>query len=361
MKYILTGGGTGGHIYPALAIADKIKKEDKEADILYIGTHNRMEKDIVPLNNIKYKAIEMYGLKRSLSPSNIKTIYCYVKSISRIKKILKKFNPDIVIGVGGYVTYPVISTAKKMGYKTIIHEQNSIPGLSNRKLEKYSDKIMVSFKESKEYFNDKQKIIYTGNPTKDKAIMSKCEKVSNYGLITNKKTVLIVMGSLGSNTVNERINLIIPMFRDKDYQVIYVSGKNYYKKIDKSKLPDNVKVEPYINNLSGLMKSIDLMVSRAGASTITEIEALKIPTIFIPSPYVTDNHQYKNAKVLEDKGMALILEEKELNGDKLVRMIDDLLTNKIKYNKIKDKLNEIEMIDSNEVIYRLINNLIERK
>ena len=361
MKYIITGGGTGGHIYPALAIADKIKKEDKKCDILYIGTHNRMEKDIVPLNNIKYKSIEMYGLKRSLSLSNFKSLYCYLKSINRVKNIIKKFKPDCVIGVGGYVTYPVISCAKKLGFKTVIHEQNSIPGLSNRKLEKYSDKIFVSFESSKEYFNDLSKVIYSGNPVGDKAISSKAQKLSTCGLDDNKKTIIIVMGSLGSKTVLDRFKLMLPMFKNKDYQILFITGKNYYEEFDSIKVPSNIHIKPYIDNLSGLLKNAYLLVSRAGASTISEIEALKLPTIFIPSPYVTDNHQYKNAMDLVNKNRGLLLEEKELSSDKLVRLIDDIMNDKKKYNEIKDNLINMKIVNSTDIIYSNIVKLIERK
>ena len=362
MRAIVCGGGTGGHIYPALAIINKIKEEEPNSDILYIGTHNRMEKDIIPKNNINYFGLRMYGLKRSLSLSNIKTAYYYLEALKKVKKVIKDFNPDIVIGVGGYVTAPVIQTAKKLGYKTLIHEQNSIPGLSNRHLEKYADKIAVSFESSKTYFKNQDKIVYTGNPCGENAIKSKKVDKKELNLTPNKKLVLIVMGSLGSLKVNEKITKMLPMFNERDYEVLFITGKDYYEEIKEHvKCPSNVKIVPYIDNLSSVMKATDLMVSRAGASTMSEIMSLEIPTIFVPSPYVTDNHQFKNANDLVEKGAALLVEEKDLDGDKLVRTIDNVLRDRLKYNKLKENLKGIGSKNSSGKIYKILKDLVEEK
>lgn len=362
MRAIVCGGGTGGHIYPALAIINKIKEEEPNSDILYIGTHNRMEKEIIPKYNISYMPLVMYGIKRKLSLSNIKTMYYYVNAIKRAKRVIKDFNPDVVIGVGGYITAPVIYAAKKLGYKTFIHEQNSIPGLSNRHLEKNADKIAISFESSKQYFKDQSKIIYTGNPCGDNAKKQKKFDKRELNLDVKKKLVLIVMGSLGSLKVNEKITKMLPMFNERDYEVLFVTGKDYYEEIkEKIKPPKNVKIVPYIDNMARVMKVTDLMVSRAGASTMSEIMALEVPTIFIPSPYVTDNHQYKNANDLVSKGAAVMIEESDLNGDKLVRTIDELLRNKLKYNKLKENLKDIGVKNSSDKIYKALKDLIEEK
>lgn len=362
MRAIVCGGGTGGHIYPALAIINKIKEKEPNSEFLYIGTHNRMEKDIIPKYNINYMPLEMYGLKRKLSLSNVKTLRCYVEALKRCKRVIKDFDPDVVIGVGGYITDPVISTAKKLGYKTFIHEQNSIPGLSNRHLEKYADRIAISFESSKKYFKDKNKIIYTGNPCGENALQAKKIDKKDLGLTPNKKLVLIVMGSLGSSKVNEIITTMLPMFNERDYEVLFVTGKDYYEKINKKvKAPNNVKIVPYIDNMTRVMKATDLMVSRAGASTMSEIMALEVPTIFIPSPYVTDNHQYKNANDLVQKGAAILIEEENLKGDILVRTIDELFRNKIKYNKLKENLKGIGVKGSSEKIYKILKELVEEK
>ena len=362
MRAIVCGGGTGGHIYPALAIINKIKEKEPKSDILYIGTHNRMEKDIIPKYNISYMPLEMYGLKRKLTLSNVKTLYCYIEAIKRCKKVIKDFDPDVVIGVGGYVTAPVISTAKKLGYKTFIHEQNSIPGLSNRHLEKYADKIAISFESSKQYFKNPEKIVYTGNPCGENALSVKKIDKREFGLTPNKKLVLIVMGSLGSLKVNEIITKMLPMFNERDYEILFVTGKDYYDEIkEKINIPKNVKIVPYIENMARIMKSTDLMVSRAGASTMSEIMSLEVPTIFIPSPYVTDNHQFKNANDLVKKGAAILIEEENLKGDILVRTIDELFRDKRKYNKLKENLKNIGFKGSSEKIYKVLSELVEEK
>ena len=310
MKIIITAGGTGGHIYPALAIIDKIKKEDKNSEFLYIGTTNRMEKDIIPEIGIPFYGIEVYGIKRQITFKNIlfniKAIIKYLKGNKFVKKKIKEFNPDIVIGVGGYVSAPVIKQAKKLGYKTLVHEQNSILGLSNKMNLKYTDTLCTSFKDMKV---DKVHHVYTGNPTSDNAKNIKKTELKELGITNNKKTVLIVMGSLGSQTVSNVLKNSLNKFSD-DYNTIIVTGKDYYDSYLDIEKGNNVYLFPYINGLPSIMKSCDLMVTRAGASTISEIVSLNTPAIFIPSPFVTENHQYKNAMSLVSEGAASLLEEK---------------------------------------------------
>ncbi|MBQ6494911.1 MAG: undecaprenyldiphospho-muramoylpentapeptide beta-N-acetylglucosaminyltransferase [Bacilli bacterium] len=357
MRVIVTAGGTGGHIFPALAIINKIKEEEPNSEFLYIGTHNRMEKDLIPELGIPYKEIEVTGFKRKISLDNIKTLTNFLNARKKCKKIMKEFNPDLVIGTGGYVTAPVIWAAKKTGHKTFIHEQNSVVGLSNRYLSKYVDKIGVSFESTINLF-PKEKAILTGNPCGEKAINTKKISKKEFGLEEDKKLVLIVMGSLGSKTINEKMSEYIYGFRNKNYQVVFVTGNDYYDKIKTKMFPENVKVVPFIKDMPGLMKNTDLIVSRAGASTMSEIMALGIPTIFIPSPYVTNNHQYKNAMDLVNKDAALIIEEKNLNKNNLIRTIDDILENKEKYDKIKSNLSKLGIKDSSTRIYNILKEMI---
>ena len=357
MRVIVTAGGTGGHIFPALAIINKIKEEEPNSEFLYIGTHNRMEKDLIPELGIPYKGIEVTGFKRKLSLDNIKTLTNFLSARKKCKKIMKEFNPDLVIGTGGYVTAPVIWAAKKTGHKTFIHEQNSVVGLSNRYLSKYADKIGVSFESTISLF-PKEKAVLTGNPCGEKAIKTKKITKKEFELDENKKLVLIVMGSLGSKTINEKMSEYIYGFRNKNYQVVFVTGNDYYDKIKTKMFPENVKVVPFIKDMPGLMKSTDLIVSRAGASTMSEIMALDIPTVFIPSPYVTNNHQYKNAMDLVNKEAALIIEEKDLNKNTLIRTIDDILENKEKYEKIKNNLSKLGIKDSSTRIYSILKEMI---
>ena len=357
MRVVISAGGTGGHIYPAIAIINKIKEEEPNSEFLYIGTSDRMEKDLIPELGIKYAEINVSGLKRKITFDNIKVVYQFLKARKKCKKLIKEFDPDVVIGAGGYVTSPVIWAGKKLGKKTFIHEQNSVVGLSNKYLTRYADKIGVSFESTIEAF-PKGKAVLTGNPCSEKAVNMKKAKKEDYGLSKNKQLVLIVMGSLGSRTVNDKIVSFINDFKNKDYEVMFVTGNTYYEKVKKLKTPDNVKIVPFVYGLPSLMKVTDLMISRAGASTMSEILSLNVPTIFIPSPYVTNNHQYKNAMDLVNKNAALILEEKDLDKDKLINLIDSTLNDKAKYNDIKNNLKELGIDNSAEKIYEVLRGMI---
>ena len=361
LRIIITAGGTGGHIYPALAILKKIKEKDKNAKILYIGTTDRMEKDIVPKAGYDFVGIKIKGLKRSISLKNIKNGFLFINAVRKCKKIISDFKPDIVIGVGGYVSAPVLYAAHKLGIKCCIHEQNSSFGMSNRFTSKFADKVFVSFESSLDKLEDKSKGVYTGNPCGENAFY--CEPISKkvYSLTQSKKLVMIVMGSLGSKTINEKMKKLLTLFNNKDYEVIYVTGKDYYDEYKTGNYTNNVKIVPYIDNMVGLLKNTDVLVSRAGASTLSEICALNVPSILIPSPYVTENHQYKNAMDLVYKDAALILEEKDLDGDELLRMVEKLLNDKVYVSKLKSNLKKFSVIDSSEKIYNEISKLVLKK
>lgn len=359
MRVIVTAGGTGGHIYPALAIINKIKEKEPDSTFLYIGTKDRMESDIIPKHNIPYLGIEMKGLNRKNPFKNIGVLNNTRKNIKYLKKVIKEFNPDIVIGVAGYVTTPVIYASKKLGYKTFIHEQNSIPGLSNKFLSRYADKIGVSLEESLKYF-PKKKTVFTGNPRSEEIVcgVKKSKDKLGLDLSKDKKLVLIVMGSLGSTTMNKKLKDTLPLFKNKDYEVVFVTGKNYYDEYKNIKTSNNVKIVSYLDNMSDVMKNTDLIVSRAGASSIAEITALGIPSILIPSPYVTHNHQYKNAKVLEDNKASIILEEKDFDDEKLVNLIDKILNDKELYLNLKNNSLRLGVVDSASKIYKLLKKMI---
>lgn len=358
MKIIISAGGTGGHIYPALSILKKIKEKDKNADILYIGTKDRMEKDIIPKEGYKFIGINVKGLKRSLSPKNIKSLFLFVSAIYKCKKIIKQFKPDIVIGVGGYVSAPVVYAAHKLGVKTCIHEQNSILGVTNKFASNFADKVFVSFKSTLDKLEHKQRGIYTGNPCGENAINAPICKKEEFNLDPKKKLVLIVMGSLGSKTINDKMKSMLTLFNNKDYEVMFVTGKNYYDDYKKIKYTKNIKIVPYIDNMVRLLKKTDVLVSRAGASTLSEISSLNIPSILIPSPYVTENHQYKNAMDLVNNGAADIIEEKDLNGDILLRKVEKILNDKIYSNNLKKNLKKFEVNDSSTKIYNEIVKLV---
>lgn len=357
MRVIVAAGGTGGHIYPALAIIERIKKENKKCDILYLGTTDRMEKDIVPKRGIPFRGLEIKGLDRKHILNNFSVLKKFFKAIKDAKDIIREFKPDIVIGVGGYITAPVLYAAHKLGIKTMIHEQNSIPGLSNKFLAKFVDTICVSLPGSISYF-PKKKTVYTGNPRSEEILNISKVKKSKYGFKDSKKLVLVVMGSLGSTTMTKKLKSAISEFNNKDYQVLVVTGKAYYDDYKDIEVPENVVLIPYTEELIQIMKDTDLMVSRAGASTISEITGIGLPSILVPSPYVTHNHQYLNAKELEDAGACRILEEKDFSADTLCKMIDEVLADKEGYLKMKEASSKFGIRDSLTRIYQEIEKLV---
>lgn len=360
MRVVISAGGTGGHIYPALAIVNKIKELEPDSEFLYIGTHNRMEKDIVPNRGIPFEAVEMYGFNRKHLLKNFKTLGCILKATKRCKKLISDFKPDVVVGVGGYITYPVIKAAHKLGIKTFIHEQNSIAGKANLGLVKYASLIGVSFKSSMNDF-PKDKVVFTGNPVGEDALKVKACDKEEFDLSNKKELVLIVMGSLGSGSMNELILKEIDKFKDKEYEVAFVTGKDGYEDAKKYDVPSNVKLFPYIENMTRLMRKTDVLVSRAGASTISELVALKVPSILIPSPYVANNHQYKNAIDLKNGNACELLEEKDFNVDNLIKLIDGILDNKEKRNQMIKNLEKFDNGKSATAIYNYLRKLVDGK
>lgn len=357
MKIAITAGGTGGHIFPALAIINKIKSHDKNSKFLYFGTTDRMEKDIIPEKGIPYIGIQMKGLNRKNILKNITVLKIYLAAIKKAEVELKKFKPDIVIGVGGYITAPVLVAANHLGIKTIIHEQNSIPGVSNKLLSHFVNKICVSFRESESYF-PKKKTIYTGNPRSEEILSMEKGKREDFGFNHKSKFIILVMGSLGSLTMTKKMKELIPSFKDKDYQVLVVTGKNYYDDYKDVKTPTNIKIVPFYD--AKYMKDADLIITRSGASTIAEVTALLLPSIMIPSPYVTHNHQYKNAKALEDKKACKILEEKDFCKENLLSLIDDCFKKEV-YNEMRKNLKEFSCPNSAEAIYKEIMRLVRNE
>lgn len=350
MKVIMVAGGTGGHIYPAIAIMNKIKEKEKDSEFLYIGTNNRMEKDIIPKLGIRFVGLEMTGLNRKNILSNFSLYKKFKNAVNDSIKLIDEFKPDIVIGAGGYITAPVLYAAHKKKIPILIHEQNSIPGVSNKFIGNFADVICVSLPGSMKLF-PRKKVVYTGNPRSEEIISTPKMNKSKLGFDENKKLVIFVMGSLGSTTMTQKIKDLIPKFNNKNYQVLVITGKNYYDDYKDLSIGDNVKIVPFMDNLIQLMKDSDLIVSRAGASTIAEITAIGLPAILVPSPYVTNNHQYKNAKELEDAGACRIVLEEEFSEDRILHEIDKLFDDKAYYESMVENSKKLGVSDSSSRIY----------
>ncbi len=361
MNILISGGGTGGHIYPALALINEIKKHDSEATFLYVGTEKGLEKKIVEKQGVPFKSIDITGFKRKISFENVKTIIKFLKGVQESKKIIKSFMPDIVIGTGGFVCGPVVYAAAKMKVPTIIHEQNSVPGLTNKFLSKYVDRVAICFVEASPFFPE-AKVKLTGNPRATEVADLPHSKKENLGLDPFLKTVMIVGGSRGAKPINDAVITALERFRQKDYQVLYITGEHHYDKVKEEvkKLdnPSNVIIKSFLDNMPEYLKNIELIVSRAGATTLSEINALGVPSILIPSPYVTNNHQEKNARALEQHGAAKVITETQLTSEILLKEIDEIIGNPEKWQVMSNRSRELGIPDAASKMYKLINELI---
>lgn len=359
MRIILSAGGTGGHIYPALSVLEELKK-DKNNKYLYIGTKNRMENDLVPSLGIPYEGLEIYGLSKTDMIRNVKNVLCIKNAYKRCLQVMDEFKPDAVIAFGGYVTLPVCMAAKKKGVKVFLHEQNMLPGKTNIYLSKKADAVFVSFKEGTRKLKCKN-IIYTGNPVSQRAYETKKANKETLELTKDKKLIIIVMGSLGSTSVNEKIVGFLRNFERKDTEIVFITGNKSYQDIKNNLIvPKSTKIIPFYDNLPSLMKAADLIISRAGASTIAEIMATKVPSILVPSPYVANNHQYYNALDLVNKKISILIEEKDLNEKTLTNAIDEIFEeNTLK--EIKSNLKQIKDISSSTLIVKNVKEIINEK
>ncbi len=352
MRFLISAGGTGGHIFPALSLIETIKKDPRNR-FIYVGTTDRMESEIVPSMNIPYKGLEIHGYKKNIV-KDAKNIFSISKAIRESKKIIDEFKPDAVVAFGGYVTLPVILASRSRKIPVYIHEQNVIPGKTNKLLSKYSKKIFISFPETKKYFKE-SKTVYTGNPCLERAKFIKKHDKTELGFSKSKKLILIVMGSEGSTAMNEKLLDFLRNFNESDKEILFITGRRQYNALSNNlKVPSSVKIISFYEDLPGLMKSADLIISRAGASTISEIIGTNIPSILIPSPYVANNHQYYNALSLKDLGVSIMIEQSDLTPELLLTSIKSILDNKKEYDDIVKKIEFMEKPESSTKIYNEI-------
>lgn len=362
MRVIVTGGGTGGHIYPALALIKEIKKMNPKADFLYVGTENGLESEIVPRANIPFQTIKISGFKRKISLHNVRTVWRFLRGMKRARKIISSYQADIVVGTGGYVAGPVVYAAAKMGLPTIVHEQNSVPGLTNKFLSRYVDRVAVSFEDSARYF-PKEKVVVTGNPRASEVVGETFRNpLEEIGFSPKKKTVVIVGGSRGARPINEAFIEALPYVKEKDWQFLYITGSIHYDKIilevEEVGNPENVVIKPFIHDMPAVLRHSDLIVARSGATTLAEITALGLPAILIPSPYVTNNHQEKNAKALSEKNAALLRKESEINGKVLLKDIDCILSDEKTWELMHKQSLQLAQPEAAQKMYRLMESLL---
>lgn len=375
MRVLVSGGGTGGHINPALAIADMIKKKDKDAVIEYVGTKRGLEATLVPKAGYKIHFIKVRGFQRSLSLSNFDAAVKAVTSVLEAKKIIKDFKPDIVIGTGGYVCWPVLKAASKMNIPTCVHESNAFPGVTTRMLSKYVDVVLLGYEESKEYLDcDKEKLVRVGSPVSEKMLNANKETArEKLGISADEKMVLSAGGSLGAKPLNDNVYELIKNYTlPKNIRHIHATGnagwqeqKELYKALGFTEIDSDtlvrgkVTVCRYIYNMHELLPACDVEICRAGAMTMSELAILGKAAVIIPSPYVTNNHQYKNAKVLCDKGAALMIEEKNLDGETLTETVKTLIEDDEKRQKIENNVRTFAVTDTLSQIYEIIKKLVK--
>lgn len=361
MRVLLTGGGTGGHIYPALSMVKAIKEDFPNATFLYVGTADGLESKIVPDAGVDFKSVRISGLRRSLSLENFKTIYRFVNAARLAKKYIKEFKPDIVIGTGGYVCAPVVYAAAKLKVKTVIHEQNSLPGITNKFLARYVDKILICSREARKYFPE-AKVVMTGNPRATEVATTLKVGKTAMGLNPHKKTVLISGGSRGAKPINDAFISMIETYEKSDFEVVFVTGSVHHESIVETigniDALKNVKVLPFISDMPKFLVSIDLFVGRSGATFLSEITSLGVASILIPSPYVAENHQEFNARSITDHGGGTLILERNLTGQVLYDEIVRLLNNKEVLNSMRTEAKKLGIPDANTRILSVINELV---
>jgi UDP-N-acetylglucosamine--N-acetylmuramyl-(pentapeptide) pyrophosphoryl-undecaprenol N-acetylglucosamine transferase len=348
-RFLFAGGGTGGHLFPAVAVAEKIKSKIPDAEILFVGSKSKIEAKVVPSLGFKFCPIWIKGFNRKFSIENILFPFKVIVSIMQSIVININFKPQVAIGSGGYAAGPAIYASSLFGTKIILLEQNSYPGITTRLLEKYADEIHISFDDSKKYLKHPGKIYTTGTPVRESLnSIDKASALKNFNLDPSKKTLLVLGGSLGAASINEAVSNSINFFKEKEIQLIWQTGKFYFQKY-KHLSSKNIIVKDFIEEMNFAYSACDLLLARSGASTIAELLTLVIPAILVPSPNVAANHQYFNAKSLAESNAAILVEDNLLK-DKLKEVLSSVLFDKEKLKQLKMNAAKLSKADAAGII-----------
>ncbi len=365
LKVILSGGGTGGHIFPAVAIANQIKKQVPDADILFVGALGKMEMEKVPAAGYKIIGLWISGLQRKLTFSNLSFPFKVISSLFKAKKILNDFKPHVVIGTGGYASGPMLRAATSKGIPTLIQEQNSYPGITNKILSKKVNKICVGY-EGMEKFFPKEKIILSGNPVRQdlQEVDSKREEgLKFFGLDANRKIVLVVGGSLGAKGINEAIGKDLQLLVDNNIQLVWQTGKPYFETAKQQTSPfvdKNIKVVDFITRMDLVYAIADCVISRAGAGAVSELCIIRKPSILVPLPTAAEDHQTKNAMALVNKNATILVKDIEAK-DKLVKEVVALVKNESRQNELSQNIAKLALPNAAEIIVNEILKLVNYK
>lgn len=357
MKVILSGGGTGGHIYPALTIADHIKRLQPDAEITFVGTREGLEKDIIPRYGYPLEFIEVAGFKRSLSLDTLRSTFKVFTGLYGAYKLVKKLKPDLVIGTGGYVCGPIVYIAARMGIPTCIQEQNAMPGVTNKILSRVVKKVFLGYKEATKYFPVKNSLVYSGNPIRREILDApKQEAYQEFGLDPQKLTILVAGGSRGARSVNKAmVEVELALSGREDVQVLHATGDINYELHTRALqegggVKENIVVKSYLHNMPSAMAIADLGVFRAGAIGLAELMAKGVPSVLVPYPYATANHQEYNARAIEAAGAAHVILDKELTGEKLLLYIEDVLLHQERLEAMRRAAKELGKPEAAEFI-----------
>lgn len=373
MRVLLAGGGTAGHINPALAIAKTIKEKSPDAEILFVGNKTGLEQRLVKNAGFDIKSISISGFKRSLSPSamvhNVKTAFRAVSASSASSKIIKEFKPDICIGTGGYVSGPVMRAAQKLKIPVIVHEQNAFPGVTTKMLSKKAEYVMLAVDAARKHFDSNPNFVLTGNPIRPEVLRADADKAKAKLKKDGKPLVLSFGGSLGARKINEGVaDLIARSGKDGKYSHIHAYGQygKWFPDLlrEKGTDPDkcdNLDIREYIDNMAECMAAADVVICRCGAITLSEVQALGKPSVLIPSPNVAENHQYHNAMALVNNNAAIVIEEKDLTETSITEAVDKLLSDKESLDKFAQNAKAMAITDANERIWAVIEKVLAGK
>lgn len=363
-RVIISGGGTGGHIFPALSIANALKRLDPNVDILFVGAEGKMEMEKVPEAGFQIIGLPVRGFQRRLTLENVKVLLNLWKSLRRAKQIIRDFKPNVVVGVGGYASGPIGREAVKAGVSLVLQEQNSYAGVTNKLLAKHAVRVCVAY-EGMERFFGSDKVIFTGNPVRKDLLLSKNKREEGldfYGLNVKKRTVLVTGGSLGARTLNQAMKKNIEKFSNlQNVQILWQCGSYYYEDLQrelKGKLPENICLTAFLKRMDLAYACADVVVARAGAGTISELCLLGKAAILIPSPNVAEDHQTKNAMALVEKGAAIMLKDAEAE-EKFGDTLEHLLCDEGKLASLRASIGTLAVRDSDEKIAREILSLIK--
>lgn len=361
-KFILSGGGTGGHIYPAVAIADELKSRYPDAEFLFVGASDRMEMDKVPQAGYKIEGLWISGIQRRLTLKNLAFPFKLMTSLMRSRNIVKTFKPDVVIGTGGFASGPLLQVATSKKIPSLIQEQNSYPGITNKLLGKKVNTICVAY-EGLEKFFPKNKLKLTGNPIRKDLLQVKGKQIegkNTFKLIHSKHTLLVLGGSLGARRINELIEANLDFFESQNVQLIWQCGKLYYDNYKRYNELNNVQVHAFLNNMDIAYAAADIIISRAGAISVSELCIVGKPTIFIPSPNVAEDHQTKNAKAVADKNAAILISEKDLDNE-FQKHFSELISNDEQRRELANNIEKLALVNATNNIVNEVEKLLKNK